>query len=96
MIARTEGWSDEIESAVAEIQRRVAMAYPAADLEVFEGEDPSGVYVRATVDLDDTEPVVDTVLDYLLEVQVERRLPVYFVTSQPVARALAWVRGRPG
>ena len=66
--------------------------YPAAAFDVFEGEDPEGVYLRATIDLEDPDEVMDAVVDALYDVQVERSLPVYVIPVQPLERAAAQLR----
>lgn len=87
--------SPRIEAAVAELRDQVSQCYPDAAFEVFEGEDPKGTYLRATVDVEDTDQVLDVVIDRLLELQVDEGLPVYFVASRPVERVLEQVRSRP-
>jgi hypothetical protein len=62
--------------------------YPAATFDIFRGEDPEGTYLRAFVDVEDTDEVLDLVIDRLLPLQVEERLSLYFVASRPLARTL--------
>ncbi len=83
-----------IDTIVSELQGKIAQQYPAATFEVFQGEDPGGTYLRATVDVDDPEIVTDLVIDRLLDLQVEERLPLYFIAARPVERALAEVNAR--
>jgi len=50
------------------------------------------VYLRAIVDVDDTNDVMDVFIDRLVDMQVEERLPVYVVpvhTPERVARLVA-------
>ena len=68
-----------VRAAIAELQADVAQRYPAATFEVFQGEDPSGTYLRATIDVEDTDEVVESVLDHLLNLQVDQGLPVQLV-----------------
>ncbi len=77
-----------VEPVIAELQEKVSRRYPDARFEVFEGEDPKGTYLRAVVDVEDTDEVVDLVIDRLLGLQVEERLPLYFVASRPPERIL--------
>lgn len=72
--------------ALNELQGLIAREYPAAQFDIFHGDDPEGVYLRATVDLDDTDPVLDTVLDQLSIFQVEQELPIHVVTTVPRER----------
>jgi hypothetical protein len=46
---------------------------------VTPGEDPEGLYVLATVDVDDTDAVVDVYIDRLLTLQIDDGLPIYVV-----------------
>jgi hypothetical protein len=68
---------------IAELRTKVAQRYPEATFEVFEGEDPNGTYLRAIVDVEDTDEVVDLVVDRMLDLQVEEGLPLYFLASRP-------------
>jgi hypothetical protein len=50
------------------------------------GDDPSGVYVLATVDVDDTDEVFDLVVDRLVDLQVDEGVPVYVLPLRPLHR----------
>jgi len=78
-------WS-RIEPVIAELQKKIIVRYPEAQFEIFEGDDPRGTYLRAIVDVEDTDVVVDLVVDQLLDLQIEEQLPVYFVTRRPRSR----------
>ncbi|MBI2939490.1 MAG: hypothetical protein HYY04_03560 [Chloroflexi bacterium] len=81
-----------IERAIVELQEMVQRKYPTATFEVSQGDDPVGTYLWATVDVDDTDHVMDVVVDRLLHLQVEERLPLHFIPVQPVERALQVLR----
>ena len=81
-------------SALDELRRLIAAQYPDARFTVFEGEDPEGVYLRATVDIEDSSDALAPVLDKLYELEVERKLPIYVVTSQPEERVAAQLAHR--
>ena len=74
--------SQRLEPVIAELRAKVARRYPEATFEVFEGGDPNGTYLRAIVDVKDTDEVVDLVVDRLLRLQIEERLPLYFLASR--------------
>ncbi len=76
-----------IRSAVEELQAMIAERYPAARFDVVHGDDPEGVYVWAEVDLDDPEPVTDIVIERMLELQEDERLPVYVIPVRTPERA---------
>ena len=46
------------------------------------------MYLKATVDLEDVDEVIDVYRDRLLELQIDEGLPVYVIPLQPVARVL--------
>jgi len=76
----------------AEMQEMIKAAYPTTTFQIYRGEDPEGVYLRAIVDVDDTNDVMDVFIDRLVDMQVEERLPVYVVpvhTPERVARLVA-------
>src|ERR687885_131155 len=52
-----------IQGAVEELRTLIAGRYPAASFAVFERDDPKGVRLRATVDIADTDEVMESVLD---------------------------------
>ena len=58
------------------------------------GEDPPGTYLVATVDIADTDEVIDVVGDRLLALQVDEGLPVYVAPVRPVNRVTAELRAR--
>jgi hypothetical protein len=78
-----------IDAAVVELQQMILDRYPDATFTVGPGEDPPGIYISATVDVDDLDEVFDVVVERLLEMQVEQRLPVYVLTGHPIERVFA-------
>lgn len=74
-----------IERAVAELQTMIVARYPEATFAVWQGEDPIGTYVTATVDVADTDEGTDLVIERLIAMQVEEELPVYVIPVQPIA-----------
>ena len=75
-----------IKEAVEELRTLIVSRYPAASFDVYESDEPTGVRLQATVDLEDLDEVMDTVIDALYDIQVERGLPVYVVMEQPLSR----------
>jgi hypothetical protein len=75
--------ADELEArvmeAVGELRSIIAQHEPSAEFEVTEGDDPDGTYLIAYVDTPDVLPIVDLVIDRLLEYQIDEGLPVYVV-----------------
>ncbi|HEY7060083.1 MAG TPA: hypothetical protein VII06_01280 [Chloroflexota bacterium] len=77
---RTIQSDPRISSALDELRGVIACRYPTATFDVVRGhDDPENVHLLATVDVDDPDQVLDLVLDRLLELQVDERLPVYVI-----------------
>jgi hypothetical protein len=76
-------------AAAAELRELIVARYPEATFELATGDDPSGLYLIPTVDVDDTEDVAEVVSDRLLALQVDEELPVYVFPVRPLARVLA-------
>jgi hypothetical protein len=89
---RIERTDPRITAALDQLKDVIAAQYPAAHFDVFEGEDPDGVYLRATVDIEDSSDALTPALDTLYALQVEQELPIYVVTSQPTERVAAQLR----
>lgn len=81
-----------VDAAVAELQEMIRVRYPQASFTVAPGEDPVGIYVTATVDVEDTDEVFDLVVGRLLELQVDEGLPVHVLPVRPVERVLTELR----
>jgi hypothetical protein len=80
-----------MQQAVEELQALICQVVPTATFEVIPGDDPAGTYVIATVDVEDTETVVDGYIDRLLTLQIDEGLPVYVVPVRPLARVMETV-----
>lgn len=78
-----------MEEALDELKGLIANHYPEALFVVGEGEDPDGLYLTVTVDVEDMGEVVDTFLDRLVDLQVEEELPIFVVPVRPLKRNLA-------
>jgi len=69
----------KMQAAVAELQELIRSQYPSTTFSVGEAEDPDGVYLRAIVDVDDTDEVTGVFIDRMIDLQVEEGLPIYVV-----------------
>ena len=78
-----------IQAAISELSGLIRARFPTAGFVVEQGEDPEGVYVIATVDIDDIDQVVDLYIDRMIDIQVKDGLPVYVVTVRPLSRIAA-------
>ena len=86
--AQHESIEERTKRALEELETLIAGRYPQASFAVVHGEDPEGVYLKATVDLDDVDEVMDVYRDRLLDIQVDEGLLVYVIPLQPVERVL--------
>jgi hypothetical protein len=87
MTAKHTMYTDpRISTALGELRERIQQRYPDATFVVEEGEDPEGVYLIPTVDAEDTDEVLDVVMDRLLDLQIGEGLPVYVMPALPLAR----------
>jgi hypothetical protein len=53
----------------------------------WQGRKAKGLYVLATVDVEDLDCVTDAFIDRLLELQIDEGLPIYIVPVSPLAVA---------
>ncbi len=87
--ATTQPDEARLTAAIAELEEMIGARYPAATFAVSHGDDPEGVYLIATVDVDDPDVVMDLVIDRMLALQIEEQLPVYVVPVRTAARRAA-------
>jgi hypothetical protein len=83
-----------LEEAVQELKGMITQRFPQAAFVVEEGADPQGIYLVTTVDIADTDEVIDLVGDRLVELQVDAGLPVYVTPLRPIERVTAQLRER--
>lgn len=61
--------------------------WPSATFSVSRGEDnPEGIHLNTTVDIEDTDEVADLVIDRLLELQIDEGLPIHVIPIRPIER----------
>jgi hypothetical protein len=78
------------QAALRELQRMLREHYPAATFQVRRGtDDPASIHLVSTVDVEDTDTVLDVVIDRVMELQVEEGLPIHVIPLRPIARVLA-------
>jgi len=81
-----------MEEAVNELKSLITERFPQATFVVEEGFDPKGTYLVTTVDIADTDEVMDVVGDRLVELQVTEGLPLYVTPLRPIERVVAQLR----
>ena len=77
-----------LQRAVDALQPLMRQVDPLATFQVVPGEDPTGTDVLATVDVEDTELVMDTYMDRLLTLQIDEGLPLYVLPLHPRSPAV--------
>jgi hypothetical protein len=82
------------EPAIEELKALIRARYPETKFQVSRGEDPEGVYLAATVDVEDVDEVMTLYTERLIELQVEDRLPLYVLSLQPFERVVAVLQQR--
>jgi hypothetical protein len=83
-----------MQPALEELKELLRARYPEVTFTVYQGEDPEGVYLSAVVDVEDTDEVLDVVMDRLMHFQVDQALPVYVMPTLPLARVAEQLRAR--
>jgi hypothetical protein len=81
--------ASRLDDAIAEMQELILAHYPDATFEIALGEDPEGTYMTVTVDVEDTDEVVDVVVARNLDMQVEEGIPLYVIPVRPIERIMA-------
>lgn len=79
----------QMEEAIADLSGLIRSRYPDATFTAGTGEDPDGIYLTATVDVEEMDEVVDVFLDRMVDLQVEEELPLFVVAVRPPARNAA-------
>jgi hypothetical protein len=81
------------QAVLDELRGRILQRYPDATFEVTRGiDDPDAVHLIVTVDVDDTEDVVDLVIDRMMEAQIEEGLPLFVIPVRPAERVMEALR----
>lgn len=81
-----------MEAAIEEIKQIILQRFPEATLDMGPGEDPVGMYLIATVDLEDLGEVTDLYRDRIVDLQVDEALPLYVIPTRPLMRSLEMMR----
>jgi hypothetical protein len=76
--------TSEMKAAIEEVKRLIAAGFPEATFSVEYGEDPVGVYLIATIDLEDLEEVRDLYRDRIVDLQVDDGLRLYVIAVRPI------------
>jgi uncharacterized protein (DUF433 family) len=80
------------QAALDELQALIAARFPQATFTVEKGYEPAGIYLEATVDIDDIGDVVAVFINRLVDIQVDDGIPVYVNVQRPIERVRATFR----
>lgn len=82
-----------LEQALDELREMILGRFPDTTFSVsISPDDPDIVHLNAVVDLEDTEEVIDLVIDRMLELQIDEGLPIHVIPLRPLERVLAMRR----
>ncbi len=84
----------QMQAAIDELQELIRSHYPTTTFTVGEADDPDGIYMRAVVDVDDTDEVISVFLDRSVDLQVDDGLPIYVVPVRTPERIAAFHQRR--
>ncbi len=84
-----------MQRALQEMQDLIRGRYPEATFAVTHGEDPEGVWLNATVDVEDPDEVTDLVIERMLALQLDEELPLFVLPLLPAERVAEMLRARP-
>lgn len=80
----------KILAALDELRALICQRYPEATFQITSApDDPSIVHLVAEVDLDDTEELVDLVIDRMIAFQVDEGIPIFVIPRRTPERIAA-------
>ncbi len=81
-----------MQAAIAELRETIHNHYPEATFRVGPIGDMPGIWLTATVDLDDPDEVVNLVIDRVVEMQDVEGLPLHVLPHRTPERIVAMLR----
>ena len=84
------------QAALDELQSLIGASFPEATFEMQRGYEPAGIYLVATVDVEDMQDVVDVFIERLVDIQVDDGIPVYVSVKRPFERTWAMFQEEQG
>ena len=90
MNERIQEMSPQMKGAIKELEEAIGRRYPSASFQVCRGiDDPESIHLVTTVDVEDTDAVLDVVIDRVMDLQIEEGLPVHVIPVRPIERVMA-------
>jgi hypothetical protein len=72
--------------AVDELKQIIWQHYPEATFEIQQGQDdPEAIHLVTTVDMDDTDALLDLVMERMMALQIDEDLPLFVIPIRPPA-----------
>ena len=85
------------QQAVMELMSLIQAKYPSTTFTLRAGiDDPEATYLTATVNVEDPDDVLESVIDRLLELQLEQHLPIYVLPIHTPERLAETMRHQYG
>lgn len=80
---------ERMQAAVDEMKEMIANRFPVVRFSVAEGEDPEGIYLIVTLDVEDLEEVTDLFISRMVDLQIEDELPLFVIPERTPERTAA-------
>jgi len=88
--ARMHDHNDRMETALEELRALILSRYPEATFETGPSQDDDAiVHLYAYVDVEDTDEVMDLVIDRMVDMQAEEGLPIFVLPRRTPERIAA-------
>lgn len=75
-----------VQAAFAEMQALIRAHHPRTTFRIRPVGDMPGLWMIATVDLEDPDDIIDLFIDRLLEIQITEGLPIHVLPEQTTER----------
>lgn len=83
-------------NAITELEGTISERYPAAQFAIARAaDDPHIIHLITTVDVEDPDEVGDLVIDRVVELVAEERIPVHVIPIRPPERVRAGLEALP-
>jgi hypothetical protein len=84
-----------IQAVIQELEDTILQRYPDATFEITSGvDDPTSIHLVVTTDVEDPDEVGDLVVDRVVELQTDDRIPLHVIPVRPMHRVLTELNAR--
>ena len=82
----------KMQAAIEELEALIVARYPEAAFRVSRSpEEEDAIYLKAIVDVDETDDVIDLIIDRMMELQIQDELPIFVVPVRTPERSRAMI-----